>query len=86
MFKKICEVQEDLYNLSSNLPGFQMKYIFQRTTTYFDIFDKRRVVFKLQNPLKPYQIFASMNVIDPNLAEDLRTKFLQMWRFEAFEI
>ncbi|MFX0029992.1 MAG: TrmB family transcriptional regulator [Candidatus Hermodarchaeota archaeon] len=86
IFKKICEIQEDLYNLSPRLTGFQMKYIFQRTTTYFDIFDKRRVVFKLQNPLKPYQIFASMNVIDPNLAEDLRTKFLQMWRFEAFEI
>ncbi|MFX1374748.1 MAG: TrmB family transcriptional regulator [Promethearchaeota archaeon] len=84
IFKDIVKLQEDLYDLSPKLPGFEMKYISHRTPTYFDIFDKRRIVFKMQNPLKPYQIFASMNVIDPNLAEDLRNKFLQMWRFEAF--
>jgi len=86
IFKKIIRIQEDLYDLSPKLKGCQMKYIFHRIPTYFDIFDKRRIVFKLQNPLKPYQIFASMNVVDPNLTEDLRTKFLQMWTFEAIEI
>lgn len=62
-----------------------MKYIFQRSPTYFDIFDKKRIMFKLQNPIKPYQIFACMNVVDPNLANDLREKFLSMWTFDAIE-
>jgi sugar-specific transcriptional regulator TrmB len=84
-FKEIIKIQEDLYDLSPDLPGFKMKYIFHRTPTYFDIFDKRRIVFKLQNPLKPYQIFATMNVVDPNLAKDLRAKFLQMWTFDALD-
>ncbi len=84
-FKEIIKIQEDLYDLSPNLPGFKMKYIFHRTPTYFDIFDKRRIVFKLQNPLKPYQIFATMNVVDPKLAKDLRAKFLQMWTFDALD-
>ncbi|MFX1389275.1 MAG: TrmB family transcriptional regulator [Promethearchaeota archaeon] len=86
IFKELIRIQEELYDLSPKLPGFQMKYIYQRVPTYFDIFDKRRIVFKLQNPLQPYQIFASMNVVDPKLANDLRTKFLQIWTFEAIEI
>ncbi len=85
IFCKLKILQEDLYGLSTNLHEFEMKYINQRTTTYFDIFDKKRVIFKLQNPLKPYQIFACMNVIDPSLAEELRNKFLSMWTFEALE-
>jgi sugar-specific transcriptional regulator TrmB len=85
-FKEIIRIQEDLYDLSPKLPGFEMKYIFHRSPTYFDIFDKRRIVFKLQNPLKPYQIFACMNVVDPSLVEEFRNKFLSMWTFEAVEI
>ncbi|MFX1566830.1 MAG: TrmB family transcriptional regulator [Promethearchaeota archaeon] len=86
IFKEIIKIQEDLYDLSPNLPGFQMKYTFHRAPTYFDIIDKKRVIFKLQNPLKPFQIFACMNVVDPGLAEELRNKFLSMWTFEAIEI
>ncbi len=86
IFKEILRIQEELYDLSPKLPGFQMKYTFHRTPTYFDIIDKKRVIFKLQNPLKPYQIFACMNVVDPSLAEELRTKFISMWTFEAIEV
>ncbi len=85
IFTKLKRLQEDLYGLSTNLHEFEMKYINHRATTYFDIFDKKRVIFKLQNPLKPYQIFACMNVIDLSLAEELRNKFLSMWTFEALE-
>jgi len=85
IFKDLKKHQEEFYGLSTNLPGFEMKYINHRTPTYFDIFDGKRLLFKLQNPLKPYQIFAVMNVIDPNLAEELRKKFLSMWTFEALE-
>ena len=86
IFKEIVRIQEELHDLSPKLPGFQMKYAFHRTPTYFDIIDKKRVIFKLQNPLKPYQIFACMNVVDLSLAEELRNKFLSMWTFEALEI
>jgi sugar-specific transcriptional regulator TrmB len=85
MFKDLKKHQEEFYGLSTSLPGFEMKYINHRTPTYFDIFDGKRILFKLQNPLKPYQIFACMNVVDPNLAEELRKKFLSMWTFEALE-
>ncbi|MFW9902068.1 MAG: TrmB family transcriptional regulator [Candidatus Thorarchaeota archaeon] len=86
IFKEIIKIQEELNDLSPKLPGFRMKYTFHRTPTYFDIIDKKRIIFKLQNPLKPYQIFACMNVVDPGLAEELRNKFLSMWTFEAVEI
>lgn len=85
IFEKLKKIQKELYGLSSELPGCKMKYIFQRSPTYFDIFDKKRIMFKLQNPIKPYQIFACMNVVDPNLANDLREKFLSMWTFDAIE-
>ena len=84
-FNEIRKLQEDLYGLSTDMPGFEMKYIYHRTPTYFDIFDRKRIIFKLQNPLKPYQIFACMNVVDPSLAEDLRNKFFSMWTFEALD-
>jgi len=83
VFQDLKKLQDELYGLSTNIHEFNMKYINHKTTTYFDIFDKKRVIFKLQNPLKPYQIFACMNVIDPSLAEELRDKFLSMWTFEA---
>ncbi|MFX0038947.1 MAG: TrmB family transcriptional regulator [Promethearchaeota archaeon] len=85
IFGKLKRLQEELYGLSTNLHEFEMKYVNQKTTTYFDIFDKKRIIFKLQNPLKPYQIFACMNVIDLSLAEELRNKFLSMWTFEALD-
>jgi len=84
-FKDLKRHQEEFYGLSTNLTGFKMKYINHRTPTYFDIFDRKRILFKLQNPLKPYQIYACMNIVDPNLAEELRNKFLSMWTFEALE-
>ncbi len=82
-FKEIKEAHENLFGLSNELAGFEIKYIFQRLPTYFDIFDRKQISFKLQNPLKPFQIFASMKVIDLNLAEELRNKFLSLWTFEA---
>ncbi|MFX1379690.1 MAG: TrmB family transcriptional regulator [Promethearchaeota archaeon] len=85
VFQELKKLQDELYGLSTNIHEFNMKYINHKTTTYFDIFDKKRVIFKLQNPLKPYQIFACMNVIDPSLAEELRDKFLSMWTFEALD-
>ncbi|TXT64327.1 MAG: putative Transcriptional regulator TrmB [Promethearchaeota archaeon] len=85
-FRQIQQIQKELYQLSSDLPNFEMKFNYHRMPSNFDIFDRKRILFKLQNPLKPYQIFSCMNVVDPNLAEELRSKFLSIWMFEAVEL
>lgn len=83
LFINVRNKLKELFNLSTDLHGFEMKFVNKRIPTFYDIFDKERVIFKLQNPLKPYQIFACMNVLDPNLAEKLREKFFNIWTFEA---
>ena len=85
LFSKIKQSLEELYHLSVERPNFEMRYIYKKTPTYYDISDKERIIFKLQNPLKPYQIFASMYVMDPDLAEKLRQKYLNVWNLEAIE-
>jgi sugar-specific transcriptional regulator TrmB len=76
---------KNLYNLSTKLKGFQMRFIFKRIPTYYDILDESRVLIKLQNPLNPSQIFACMNVLDPTLAKELANKYNNIWLFEATE-
>ncbi|MFX1393507.1 MAG: TrmB family transcriptional regulator [Promethearchaeota archaeon] len=83
IFEQINEKLLDLYSLSTRIQVFEMKFIHKRIPSYYDIFDKKRILFKLQNPLKPWQIFACMNVLDPTLAKDLREKFYNVWTFEA---
>ncbi|MFX1276117.1 MAG: TrmB family transcriptional regulator [Promethearchaeota archaeon] len=85
IFTQIRDFQEDYFGISSNVSGCDMKFIYNRTLTYYDIFDRKRIIFKLRNPLEPHQIFACMNVVDPSLAEKMREKFLSMWTFEAIE-
>ncbi|MFW9993800.1 MAG: hypothetical protein ACFFD4_17280, partial [Candidatus Odinarchaeota archaeon] len=76
---------EDLFGLSRNDSNFQMKYTHKKMPAYYDILDRKRIIFKLPDPIKPYQIFSCMNVVDPQLAEELRKKFIQMWIYEASE-
>ena len=61
-----------------------MKFIFKRIPTSFDIFDRKRIIFKIQDPLRSSRIFSCMNVIDPILVNQLRDKFLNIWTFEAY--
>jgi sugar-specific transcriptional regulator TrmB len=83
LYNAAIEQLENMYNLSIDLRGFEMKFIERRLPTYYDIFDTNRVIIKLQNPLKPNHIYACMNVIDPELAKALRDKYLSLWTFEA---
>ena len=83
LYGKVLDKLKELYGLSTKIERLEMKFINKRIPTNYDIFDKKRVFIKLQNPLKPSQIFACMNVLDPNLAENLREKFNQTWLFEA---
>jgi sugar-specific transcriptional regulator TrmB len=73
----------DLYGLNEDLEGFDLKFINKRITTLFDIFDNKRVLMKLQNPVEPTQIFACINVLDPKLAKSLKEKYMNLWSFEA---
>lgn len=86
IFKKVVKKLEELFGLSTDIPGLEIKFIHKNIPINYDIFDKKRIIFKLQNPLKPAQVFACMNVLDPKLAEELREKFLNLWLFETFEV
>ncbi len=85
LFEKLIKSLNDLFGLSPKIDGFEMKFIYKRIPTYYDIFDNSRVLSKLQNPLNPTQIFACMNVLDPILAEELAKKYNNIWLFEAIE-
>ncbi len=60
-----------------------MRFIQKRIPTFYDIFDNNRILIKLQNPFKPWQIFACLNVLYPVLAHDLTEKYENMWLFDA---
>ncbi|MFX1387865.1 MAG: TrmB family transcriptional regulator [Promethearchaeota archaeon] len=83
LFKKLSKKLKDLFNLSSKIPEFEMKFMQKRIPTFYDIFDNNRVLIKLQNPVIPWQIFACLNILDPVLAHDLTEKYEQMWLFDA---
>ncbi|HUX98524.1 MAG TPA: helix-turn-helix domain-containing protein [Candidatus Deferrimicrobium sp.] len=83
LFNKLIKSLYNLFNLSVKLDAFETKLIHRKIPTYYDIFDKKRILMKLQNPLQPSQIFVGMNILDPNLAEELRKKFNTVWMFEA---
>jgi sugar-specific transcriptional regulator TrmB len=85
VFKEIVQINNDLFKISSKYYPIEMKFINKQIPTYYDIFDKNRIIFKLRNPLKPYQIFACMNILDPDLGKELREKYLSVWEFEAVE-
>jgi len=83
LYKKINNICEKLYDISPNMKRYESKYIYKSFPTYYDIFDQKRVLIKLQNPLRPSQIYACINVLDTELAEALRKKFLNTWEYEA---
>jgi len=84
LYKKVSFKLGEMFNLKSKFNGFKMKYVFKRIPTSFDIFDGKRIIFKIQDPLRPSRIFSCMNVLDPILANQLREKYLNVWTFEAF--
>lgn len=84
--QNVVKKHEELFGISPRKYDIEMKFIHRRIPTYYDIFDKKRIIFKLLNPLKPYQVFSCMNVLDPKLAKELRKQFYNIWAFEANEI
>ena len=46
LFKKIKQSLEELYQLSVERPNFEMRYIYKKMPTYYDISDKERIIFK----------------------------------------
>lgn len=86
LFREFQKRINELYNLSTDIEGLEVKFLFRKFPTYYDIFDRKRVIIKLQNPVKPWQIFTCLNVLDLKLAKELRDRFLDIWTFEAEEL
>ena len=85
LYSELKKRIKDLFNLSTEPDGLEMKIIHRNFPTYYDILDKKRVLIKLQNPVKSSQLFACINVLDLNLAKELREKFMATWVFEAID-
>ena len=85
LFEELTKKLKDLFELSSKIDGYEMRFIPKKIPTYYDIFDNNRVLIKLQNPLKPWQIFACINILDPILAKELTEKYENIWLFEALK-
>lgn len=84
LFSQLTEKHQE-FGLINEMKGFQIKAIFRRIPTYFDIFDNKRVIFKLQSPSEPRKIFVSLNIFDPNLANHLRTQYNNIWMYEGLD-
>ncbi|UCG03344.1 MAG: hypothetical protein JSW11_05005 [Candidatus Heimdallarchaeota archaeon] len=82
LFNKIKNQIEE-FGLPTQNENFDMKFIHSRVPTYYDIIDKKRVLIKLQNPSRPWQIFASLNIVDPLLARELRKQYYAVWQFDS---
>lgn len=85
LYNEFVSKFEEFFKISPKKDSFEIKYTFKKIPTFYDIFDKRRIILKLQNPLNPSEIFACLNVLDPKLALELRKKFLNLWIFSALE-
>ncbi len=83
IYRQLIDTLELALRLSSIGGDFEMKYVNQRISTYFDIFDDKRVILKLRNPVKPTQIFACISVLDPNLAQELKKYYTELWNTTA---
>ncbi|MFX1233218.1 MAG: TrmB family transcriptional regulator [Promethearchaeota archaeon] len=86
LYSDIKNKLKELFDISDDIKGFEMKYMHKRIPSYYDIFDTKQVLLKLQNPINISQIYASINIIDINLAEDLKKRFHQLWVFEGLNI
>ncbi len=83
LYDELIKKFKELFNISSKMKGLEMKYMHKKIPTYYDVFDSKRVIIKLQNPMDSSRIYACMNVLDPELATELRKKYLALWQFEA---
>lgn len=82
-YKELKRKLKDLYNLSNEIEGFNLKFIPKQIPTNFSVFDSRRVIIKMQNPLRTSEILSVMNVLDPDLAIKLRKTFFDLWDNES---
>ncbi len=83
IYRQLIDTLELALHLTSIGGDFEMKYVNQRISTYFDLFDDTRVILKLRNPVKPTQIFACISILDPNLAQELKKYYMEIWNTNA---
>lgn len=81
LFGKIVNTIRTDLQIPANHPYIENRFIPQSIPSYFDIIDQNRVIFKLRNPLQPYEVFACVCLLDPSLALELHKRFNSMWLF-----
>ena len=47
--QNVVKKHEELFGISPRKYDLEMKFIHRRIPTYYDIFDKKRIIFKLLN-------------------------------------
>lgn len=83
IYNKLISIVNNTYKILPQMESYEMKYTLKRIPTYYDIFDSKFVVIKLQDPLEPRRIFACVNIFDPELANRLKQQFDSLWGYEA---
>ena len=83
IYKELKKILKDYYNLSDEIEGFKLKFTPKRIPTNFNVFDSRRVLIKMQNPLRTSEILSVLNVLDPELAMELKKTFFNLWYYES---
>jgi sugar-specific transcriptional regulator TrmB len=83
LFGKLTDTLKTDLQISANHPCIEVRSSPQGIPSYFDLIDQNRVVFKLRNPLQPYQVFGCVSLLDPSLALELHKRFNSMWLFGA---
>jgi sugar-specific transcriptional regulator TrmB len=81
LFGKIIDILRTDLNIPVNHPCIENRFIPQSIPSYFDVIDQNRVLFKLRNPLQPFEVFGCVCLLDPILALELRKRFNSMWLF-----
>lgn len=85
LFGELISKFYEKFNLEIIKNLFEMKFIHRRIPTYYDIFDKERIIIKFQNLSSPSQIYSSLSMIDLELAKFYRKEFLDTWLIDAIE-
>ncbi len=83
---EVERIMEETFSISRLDTGFEMKYVYFRLPMYFDVLNKREVIFKFRNPLFQSQISVCLSVIDPGLTNEFHNYFYELWERKALEL
>jgi len=83
VFSQLITLYKERFNMNPEKMNFEVKFVFKKMASYFDIIDNKRILLKLQDLLNPPLIFACINVLDPNLANIMRKNYLDLMLYHG---